>query len=109
MFPKPFRAASSTFIAFVTIGFVPLAAFMYEWIVEGGLSRPFFWSSVLTAIAFFVVGAVKGVSSSMEPCDRDLKRCLWEEPLPGSLTWWESPSDPSLESILRPYRLPFQT
>lgn len=52
---KPLRAAGATFVAFVVVGFIPLFAF----ILSRVLDQPFVWSSVLTGIAFFVVGALK--------------------------------------------------
>jgi VIT1/CCC1 family predicted Fe2+/Mn2+ transporter len=57
--PNPWRAAWSTFIAFVTIGSLPLLVFFYEIIAGARLASAFLWSSLLTGIAFFIVGAVK--------------------------------------------------
>ncbi|MEX2395324.1 MAG: VIT1/CCC1 transporter family protein, partial [Actinomycetota bacterium] len=57
--PQPFRAGAATFAAFVIVGTVPLLAFLYDWLI-GGMRHPFLWSSILTAIAFFSVGALKG-------------------------------------------------
>jgi VIT1/CCC1 family predicted Fe2+/Mn2+ transporter len=56
---QPFRSGAATFVAFVAVGTVPLLAFLYDWLV-GALTRPFMWSSLLTAMAFFSVGALKG-------------------------------------------------
>ncbi|MHC5023910.1 MAG: VIT1/CCC1 transporter family protein [Planctomycetota bacterium] len=53
------RAAATTFVAFVTIGLLPLLAYIYAVVAPGGLAAPFFWSSVMTGVAFFVVGAIK--------------------------------------------------
>lgn len=57
--PAPLRSALSTFVAFVVVGFVPLAIFVYDWIFATELSRLFIWSAALTGIAFFSVGALK--------------------------------------------------
>lgn len=57
--PNPLRAATVTFLAFVTIGFLPLIAFLADLLLDATVSRPFLWSTVLTGIGFFAVGAVK--------------------------------------------------
>jgi len=57
--PNPMRAATVTFAAFVTIGFLPLLAFLVDLLSVVTVSHPFFWSTVLTGIGFFAVGAVK--------------------------------------------------
>lgn len=51
--PRAIRAAATTLAAFVSVGFVPLAPFLF------GLDPPFLWSSCLTGAAFFAVGAWK--------------------------------------------------
>jgi VIT1/CCC1 family predicted Fe2+/Mn2+ transporter len=56
---NPLRAAASTFVAFVAVGFLPLAAFFYDLAVPGDLAAPFVWSAVLTGVAFLVVGGLK--------------------------------------------------
>jgi VIT1/CCC1 family predicted Fe2+/Mn2+ transporter len=53
------RAGGSTFAAFVTVGFVPLAVFVYDFLVSGEVASPFTWSAIMTAAAFFSVGALK--------------------------------------------------
>lgn len=57
--PNPLRAASSTFVAFVGVGFLPLAAFVYDLAAPGELESAFVWSAVMTAVAFFAVGSLK--------------------------------------------------
>jgi VIT1/CCC1 family predicted Fe2+/Mn2+ transporter len=58
--PSPLKAAGSTFLAFVLVGFVPLFTFVWNWLLETDIAAPFVWSSVLTGVAFFAVGAMKG-------------------------------------------------
>jgi VIT1/CCC1 family predicted Fe2+/Mn2+ transporter len=53
------RAGGSTFAAFVTVGFVPLAVFVYDFLISGEVTSPFAWSAIMTAAAFFSVGALK--------------------------------------------------
>jgi VIT1/CCC1 family predicted Fe2+/Mn2+ transporter len=57
--PNELRAAATTLVAFLTIGFLPLAAFVYDLIAPGELEQAFAWSAVMTGIAFFVVGSMK--------------------------------------------------
>lgn len=54
------KAGLVTFAAFVVVGAVPLLSYVGAAIGVWGGSGAFVWSSVLTGVAFFVVGAVKG-------------------------------------------------
>jgi len=58
--PTPWRTAVATFAAFVAAGLLPLLPFIYQSIAPRGLSAPFQWSTSLTAVTFFAVGALKG-------------------------------------------------
>ena len=58
--PSPVRAALATFTAFVIIGAVPLFPFAFELVMPGRLAGPFLWSVLLTGVALFTVGALKG-------------------------------------------------
>jgi VIT1/CCC1 family predicted Fe2+/Mn2+ transporter len=53
------RAALVTLVAFVIVGAIPLISFVINWIVPGTIANPFLWSSVLTGVAFFAIGASK--------------------------------------------------
>ena len=57
--PAPWRAALTTFLAFVLVGALPLLAFIVDALSPGAVAYPFLWSSVLTGLAFFVVGTFK--------------------------------------------------
>jgi VIT1/CCC1 family predicted Fe2+/Mn2+ transporter len=57
--PNPWRAAMTTFAAFVLIGLLPLLAFFYDLLVPDRLAYPFLWSSLMTGAGFFTVGAFK--------------------------------------------------
>jgi len=57
--PPAWRAACTTFIAFTLVGIFPLASFLVNAITPGRLADPFFWSALLTGMAFFAVGALK--------------------------------------------------
>lgn len=55
---SPIRAAAATFVAFLIVGFIPLLPFVAQYFA-GVTHAPFGWSCVLTAVAFFSVGAAK--------------------------------------------------
>jgi VIT1/CCC1 family predicted Fe2+/Mn2+ transporter len=57
--PNPTKAALTTFVAFVVIGFLPLVAFVINWSSPAAIDHPLLWSAILTGVAFFSVGAVK--------------------------------------------------
>ena len=57
--PNELRAAATTFVAFVAIGFLPLAAFVYDLAAPGELDAAFAISAFMTGVAFFVVGGLK--------------------------------------------------
>lgn len=57
--PSPWRAALSTFTAFVLVGFLPLVAFLIDLAFPEVLFNPFLISAFMTGLAFFVVGAFK--------------------------------------------------
>lgn len=57
---EPAKSGLATFVAFCVVGVIPLLPYLTNWIVGDVISAPFFWSSLLTGIAFFAVGAVKG-------------------------------------------------
>ena len=58
--PSPWKAAGSTFLAFLLVGSLPLVVFIYDIVSGYPVPQPFLWSSVMTAGAFFIVGALKG-------------------------------------------------
>lgn len=57
--PSPLRGAMITFVAFVSVGAVPLLVYLCNILFGDLISAPFFWSSVFTAVAFFSIGAAK--------------------------------------------------
>lgn len=58
-YAEPWRAAVATFAAFVIVGAVPLAPFLVESASSSLVADAFLWSTLLTGIAFFIVGAMK--------------------------------------------------
>lgn len=59
--PSPLKAAATTFFAFCIVGFIPLIAFIGGFIVNADSNSMYLTSVVITAIAFFVVGATKAL------------------------------------------------
>lgn len=57
--PNPVKAATTTFIAFACVGAIPLIPFVINWIYPDALNSPFLISSILTGVAFMIVGAAK--------------------------------------------------
>jgi len=57
--PNPVRSAMVTFLAFIAIGVLPLIAFLVDYLLSAGAWNPFVWSTILTGLAFFCVGAIK--------------------------------------------------
>lgn len=57
--PEAWRAATTTFAAFVAAGLVPLLPFVAEQATGRELSRPVVWSAVLTGVTFAMVGALR--------------------------------------------------
>lgn len=55
---SPLRAALATFAAFAIVGAAPLFPFVCQ-LVLGLPAHPFHWSTGLTALAFFMIGALK--------------------------------------------------
>jgi VIT1/CCC1 family predicted Fe2+/Mn2+ transporter len=57
--PKsPFQMGWVTFVSFVTIGFVPLMLYVWDYI-WGFSGNLFLWTSIFTGIAFIVIGFLK--------------------------------------------------
>lgn len=63
----PLRAAAATLVAFVLVGFLPLAIFVADVALPGDIPAPFAWSAGLTAVAFFAVGSLKARFVSEPP------------------------------------------
>ena len=57
--PSPWRAAANTFVAFAIAGAIPLLAYAARLLAPESTPDPFAPSALLTAAAFFGVGALK--------------------------------------------------
>jgi VIT1/CCC1 family predicted Fe2+/Mn2+ transporter len=56
---NPLRAGGTTFLAFILIGCIPLLSFILNQFSPQLIENPFLISILLTAVAFFIVGAIK--------------------------------------------------
>ncbi len=56
---NPLRAAVTTFIAFVLVGFVPLLSYVLTYFIPAFSSAQYLISLLLTGIAFFLIGSAK--------------------------------------------------
>ena len=54
------KAGTVTFFAFAVVGALPLIPFLVNLWFANTFARPFFWSSAITLLALFAVGALKG-------------------------------------------------
>ena len=57
---NPKKTALATFTAFVVIGFIPLISFVLAPLIPAISDSKFFYSIILTILAFLIVGAIKG-------------------------------------------------
>jgi len=57
--PEPSKAAWWTFVSFLLAGIVPVAPFILNLVIDGGIPAPFLWSSIATAFTFFGIGIYK--------------------------------------------------
>ncbi len=59
--PSPLKAAATTFVAFCLVGLLPLLAFIFGLFVPTQAGALYLLSIVMTAVAFFLVGAAKSI------------------------------------------------
>ncbi len=57
--PSASLAAIVTFVAFVIVGSIPLLVFILQLLFPAAVESPYLWSTGMTAMAFFGVGAAK--------------------------------------------------
>ncbi len=58
---ESFMNASATFISFIIVGAVPLAPYVYSYIVGADMYVAFWISIILTLIAFALIGLMRGI------------------------------------------------
>jgi len=57
--PVAWKAATATFVAFIVIGLIPLLPFLVRLVLGSDIASPYVWSTLMTGVAFFSVGAAK--------------------------------------------------
>jgi len=57
--PSALKSAITTFLAFILVGFIPLAVFVLQLFTASIPPYVYLWSTVLTGFAFFGIGAAK--------------------------------------------------
>lgn len=56
---EAWRAVTTTFVALVLAGLVPLLPFVVGQVTGRDLARPVVWSAVMTSVTFALVGALR--------------------------------------------------
>jgi VIT1/CCC1 family predicted Fe2+/Mn2+ transporter len=57
---SPIKSALATFLSFNVIGFIPLLAYVLSYFSNSFRGNTFTLSVILTSVAFFIVGSIKG-------------------------------------------------
>ncbi|MFN4000460.1 VIT1/CCC1 transporter family protein [Algoriphagus sp.] len=57
---SPFKIGLATLISFILVGFIPLMVYLYDFFFPTNLNI-FLWTSILTGLAFMIVGFLKGI------------------------------------------------
>ncbi|WP_026954853.1 VIT1/CCC1 transporter family protein [Algoriphagus vanfongensis] len=57
---SPFKIGLATLISFILVGFIPLLIYLWDFFFPTNVNT-FLWTSILTAIAFLIVGWLKGI------------------------------------------------
>lgn len=57
---SPFKIGLATLISFIMVGFIPLLIYLWNFFFPSEINT-FLWTSILTGIAFLIVGWLKGI------------------------------------------------
>ncbi|MBA4300393.1 MAG: hypothetical protein C0433_09885 [Cyclobacterium sp.] len=57
---SPFKIGVATLISFILVGFIPLMVYLWDFFFPTDLDT-FLWTSILTGLAFMIVGWLKGI------------------------------------------------
>jgi VIT1/CCC1 family predicted Fe2+/Mn2+ transporter len=55
---SPFKVGAATLVSFILVGFIPLTVYVWDYFYEAPFDT-FLWTSILTGIAFIVIGVLK--------------------------------------------------
>ncbi|HLT23615.1 MAG TPA: VIT1/CCC1 transporter family protein [Ignavibacteria bacterium] len=69
----PVKTAAVTFFSFIAIGFIPLITYVWEYLSGQSVGDPFLITSILTGVAFLIIGYLKAVVNKTSR----LKGILW--------------------------------
>lgn len=58
---SPLKSATITFFSFLIIGLIPLLFFVLALFYPSLLDNAFFYSAILTGVAFLLIGGIKGI------------------------------------------------
>ena len=57
---SPFKIGLATLISFILVGLIPLLIYLWEFFFPSEINT-FLWTSILTGLAFLIVGWLKGI------------------------------------------------
>ena len=57
---SPFKIGLATLVSFILVGLIPLLVYLWNFFFPSEINT-FFWTSVLTSLAFLIVGWLKGI------------------------------------------------
>lgn len=72
----PWKTAFATFISFITIGSMPLVAYVISYLYPGSISDEFRVASILTLLTFFFIGLVRGKVADTSLFKAALQTCF---------------------------------
>ncbi len=73
---SPWKTALATFISFITIGSIPLIAYVISFISPNFIENELYTASVLTLITFFIIGLVRGKVTGKSRIKTAIQTCL---------------------------------
>lgn len=72
---SPWKTASVTFLSFITVGSIPLVAYVWSFFFPGSIQNEFFTASILTLITFFVIGLIRGELAHVSKAKTAIQTC----------------------------------
>ena len=63
---SPFKIGVATFASFLIVGFIPLLVYLWTFFYPSDINT-FFWTSILTGLAFVLIGALKSLVNQTSP------------------------------------------